>query len=165
MIVMSTVERVQSGPASASNLSLVQAINAAIADLFAVYLKTKNFHWHVSGPHFREYHLLLDEQAAEILAATDPLAERVRKQAGRTITSIGQIARLQQVRDNDQEALTAEEMLGELRLDNQALVAAFRQIKALAEASGDNATSGLADQLTDEAERRAWFLRETCAIA
>lgn len=161
MIVMSPVDTIPPPRSATSNLSLVQALNAVIADLFAVYLKTKNFHWHVCGPHFREYHLLLDEQAAEILAATDPLAERVRKQGCRTLTSIGQIGRLQQIRDNDREAVSAVEMLEELRQDNQTLVLGFREIKALAEEAGDNATSGLVDQLTDEAERRVWFLRQT----
>lgn len=143
------------------NRTVIDALNQVLADSFALYLKTKNFHWHVSGPHFRDYHLLLDEQAAQILASTDLIAERVRKQGGRTLTSIGDIARRQRIADNDAEAVTANAMLTELRADNLALVAGFRDAKELADKAGDNASSGLLDQWTDEAEQRAWFLGES----
>lgn len=141
--------------------ALPEALNRLLADSFALYFKTKNFHWHVSGPHFRDYHLLLDEQATQILAATDIIAERVRKSGHSTLRSIGDIARRQTVRDNDAEHVSATDMLNELRTDNLALVAALREIKALADAGGDNATSGLVDGWTDEAEQRAWFLFES----
>ncbi|MEK6541080.1 MAG: DNA starvation/stationary phase protection protein [Pseudomonadota bacterium] len=141
--------------------ALPEALNRLLADSFALYFKTKNFHWHVSGPHFRDYHLLLDEQATQILAATDFIAERVRKSGHTTLRSIGDIARRQTVRDNDAEHVSAADMLNELRYDNLALVAALREIKALADAGGDNATSGLVDGWTDEAEQRAWFLLES----
>lgn len=141
--------------------ALPEALNRLLADSFALYFKTKNFHWHVSGPHFRDYHLLLDEQAMQILAATDIIAERVRKSGHSTLRSIGDIARRQTVRDNDAELVSAADMLSELRDDNLALVAALREIKALADAGGDNATSGLVDGWTDEAEQRAWFLIES----
>lgn len=143
------------------NRTIIDALNQVLADSFALYLKTKNFHWHVSGPHFRDYHLLLDEQAAQILASTDLIAERVRKQGGRTLTSIGDIARRQRIADNDAEAVAANAMLTELRADNLALVAGFRDAKELADKAGDNASSGLLDQWTDEAEQRAWFLGES----
>lgn len=143
------------------NRTVIDALNQVLADSFALYLKTKNFHWHVSGPHFRDYHLLLDEQAAQILASTDLIAERVRKQGGRTLTSIGDIARRQRIADNDAEAVAANAMLTELRADNLALVAGFRDAKELADKAGDNASSGLLDQWTDEAEQRAWFLGES----
>ncbi|MEQ1688203.1 MAG: DNA starvation/stationary phase protection protein [Sphingopyxis sp.] len=143
---------------------LPDALNALLADYFALYLKTKNFHWHVSGPHFRDYHLLLDEQAAQILATTDVIAERVRKSGHPTLRSIGDIARRQSLRDNDGTHIGAADMLSELRNDNLALIAALRDIKALADASGDNATSGLVDTWTDEAEQRAWFLHESGKI-
>jgi starvation-inducible DNA-binding protein len=143
------------------NRTVIDALNQVLADSFALYLKTKNFHWHVSGPHFRDYHLLLDEQAAQILASTDLIAERVRKQGGRTLTSIGDIARRQRIADNDAQSLSANAMLTELRADNFALVAGYRDAKELADQVGDNASSGLLDQWTDEAEQRAWFLGES----
>lgn len=146
-----------------TNRSHIDALNDALADSFALYLKTKNFHWHVTGPHFRDYHLLLDEQAAEILAMTDPMAERVRKQGGRTLTSIGDIARRQRIADNDAAGVDAQAMLRELRADNLALVAALKEVKSLADAADDNATSGIVDQWSDEAEQRAWFLLESLA--
>ena len=135
-------------------------LNPLLADVFALYLKTKNFHWHVSGPYFRDYHLLFDEQAAEILAVTDAIAERARKTGNRTLTSIGDIARHQTIRDNDAEFVTPQEMLAELRADNLHMVEGFRKAKAVADEAKDNATSGLVDAWTDEAERRAWFLFE-----
>lgn len=140
---------------------LPDALNRLLADCFALYFKTKNFHWHVSGPHFRDYHLLFDEQAGQILATTDLIAERVRKSGHASLRSIGDVARRQTLRDNDAEHVNAADMLSELRNDNLALIAALREIKALADASGDNATSGLVDGWTDEAEQRAWFLVES----
>lgn len=140
--------------------SVADALNRALADSYAVYLKTKNFHWHVSGPHFRDYHLLLDDQAAQILGATDAIAERVRKIGKTTLRSIGDIARHQTIADNDAEFVPAADMLAELREDNLKLVEAFRAVKRAAEDAGDNATSGIVDTWTDEAEERAWFLFE-----
>ena len=140
---------------------LHEALNLLLADSFALYLKAKNFHWHVSGPHFRDYHLLLDEQASQILATTDRIAERVRKTGGTTLRSIGHIARLQRIADSDSEDLTAEAMLTALRDDNRALIASIREVKERADEAGDNATSSLADDLTDGAEERAWFLSES----
>jgi starvation-inducible DNA-binding protein len=136
------------------------ALNALLADVFTLYLKTKNFHWHVSGPHFRDYHLLLDDQAAQIYGVTDAIAERVRKTGNVTIRSIGDIARRQTIKDNDQEFVAPGDMLGELRDDNLKLVESFRAVKQAAEDAGDNATSGIVDEWTDQAEERAWFLFE-----
>jgi starvation-inducible DNA-binding protein len=141
--------------------ALADAMNGLLADSFALYLKTKNFHWHVAGPHFREYHLLLDDHAAQILAITDAIAERVRKNGHRTLTSIGDIARRQTVADNDKSGVAAESMLKELRDDNLAFVAKLRAVKELAGDAGDNATDGLVDDWTDQAQERAWFLTET----
>jgi len=141
--------------------SVAEALNASLADCFALYLKTKNFHWHVSGPHFRDYHLMLDEQAAQILGVTDLIAERVRKIGGTTLRSIGDVARRQTIVDNDREQVPASDMLAELRDDNLKLVEQFRAVKAAAESAGDNATSGIVDDWTDEAEQRAWFLFES----
>ncbi len=143
-----------------SNHKTHDALNAVLADSFALYLKTKNFHWHVSGPHFRDYHLLLDEQAAQILATTDIIAERVRKTGGTTLRSIGDIARRQRIKDNDADSVSAADMLAELRTDNLALVDSLKDLKDLVDAARDNATSGVVDQWTDEAEQRAWFLLE-----
>lgn len=143
--------------------ALAEAMNGLLADSFALYLKTKNFHWHVSGPHFREYHLLLDDHATQILAITDAVAERVRKNGHRTLTSIGDIARRQSIADNDKSGVSAEAMLKELRDDNVALVATLRAVKELAGQAGDNATDGIVDDWTDQAQERAWFLAETLA--
>lgn len=140
--------------------SVADALNAALADCYAVYLKTKNFHWHVSGPHFRDYHLLLDDQATQILGVTDAIAERVRKIGNTTLRSIGDISRRQSIVDNDREFVAATDMLAELREDNLKLVERFRDVKRAAEDAGDNATSGIVDDWTDEAEERAWFLFE-----
>lgn len=145
---------------SNSASSVAHALNGILADSFALYLKTKNFHWHVSGPHFRDYHLLLDDQAVQILAATDLIAERVRKQGHATLRSIGDIARRQSIRDNDAEFVSAADMLAELRDDNLALVDRLRDTKEIVDLAKDNATSGLIDSWTDEAEGRAWFLLE-----
>ena len=141
--------------------TVADALNSALADCYALYLKTKNFHWHVSGPHFRDYHLMLDEQAAEILGTTDDIAERVRKTGNTTLRSIGDIARRQTIRDNDAEFVSADAMLAELREDNLKLVESFRVVKEASEAASDNATSGIVDEWTDQAEERAWFLFET----
>ncbi len=140
-----------------------EALNQVLADSFALYLKTKNFHWHVAGPHFRDYHLLLDDQAQQILAITDPIAERVRKRGGTTLRSIGHVGRLQTIADNDKEQVDAAAMLGELRRDNDALADGLRTARELAEQEGDSATSSLIDDWIDQAEQRSWFLRETAA--
>jgi starvation-inducible DNA-binding protein len=136
------------------------ALNIMLADMFALYLKTKNFHWHVSGPHFRDYHLLLDEQAEQIFAATDDIAERVRKIGGTTLRSIGHVGRLQRVLDNDAEYVTPLDMLAELREDNKELTARLRETHDLCDEHGDVATTSLIENWIDEAERRTWFLFE-----
>ena len=146
--------------ASNATKSVKDALNAILADSFALYLKTKNFHWHVSGPHFRDYHLLLDEQAAQIFASTDDIAERVRKTGNTTLRSIGDIARHQTINDNDQDFVAPQDMLKELRNDNLKLVESLREAKDLADQAKDNATSAMIDDWTDQAERRAWFLFE-----
>ena len=140
--------------------SVADALNAVLADVYVLYLKTKNFHWHVSGPHFRDYHLMLDEQATQILATTDVIAERVRKIGATTLRSIGHIGRVRRIEDNDRDFVPAHEMLAELHRDNLSLVEHFREAKRVAEEAGDNATSGLIDGWTDEADERAWFLFE-----
>lgn len=140
---------------------LVAALNAILADLFVLYIKTKNFHWHVTGLHFRDYHLLLDNQAAQVLGVTDPLAERVRKLGGRTLGSIGDIARIQRLPDNNEVSLGATEMLAELRRDNAQLVNEMREAHQLTGARGDVATASLLENWIDEAEERLWFLSAT----
>lgn len=140
--------------------AVAEALNRVLADSYALYLKTKNFHWHVSGPHFRDYHLMLDEQAAQILGTTDDIAERVRKTGNTTLRSIGDIARHQTIADNDADFVSADDMLAELREDNRKLVELLREAKSAAEEAGDNGTDGLIDDWTDEAEERAWFLFE-----
>lgn len=140
--------------------SVAEALNGVLADSYALYFKTKNFHWHVSGPHFRDYHLMFDEQAAQILATTDLIAERVRKTGNTTLRSIGDISRHQSIKDNDAEFVSPGDMLKELRQDNLNLVEAFRAAKEAATEAGDNATEGIIDDWTDEAEERAWFLFE-----
>ncbi len=139
---------------------LSDALNALLADVFALYIKTKNFHWHMSGPHFRDYHLLLDEQADQIFNITDDIAERVRKIGGQTIRSIGHIARLQRIADNDYEFVPAHGMLEELQADNKALVHSLREAHEVASDANDYATTSLIEVWIDEAERRAWFLFE-----
>ena len=139
---------------------LSAALNTLAADVFALYLKTKNFHWHVSGPHFRDYHLLLDEQADQIFATTDAIAERVRKIGGTTLRSIGHIAKLQRVIDNDADFVTPLDMLAELRDDNKQLAAAMRETHDLCDEHGDVATASMLEVWIDEAERRVWFLFE-----
>jgi starvation-inducible DNA-binding protein len=143
--------------------TVADALNAVLADSFALYIKTKNFHWHISGPHFRDYHRLLDEQATQILAATDLIAERVRKIGGTTLRSIGHIARLSQIADNDADQLPAADMLNALRTDTLTLIATLKTAKVLADQAGDNASSGAIDTWTDEAEQRAWFLQAAVA--
>src|SRR5438105_1837200 len=139
---------------------ITAAMNAILADVFALYVKTKNFHWHMSGPHFRDYHLLLDEHADQIFATTDPIAERVRKIGGTTLHSIGHVARLQRVADNDADFVTPLDMLAELREDNKQLAANMRETHDLCDEHGDVATASLLEVWIDEAERRVWFLFE-----
>jgi starvation-inducible DNA-binding protein len=140
---------------------IAAAMNGVLADVFALYLKTKNFHWHLSGPHFRDYHLLLDEQAEQLFAMTDPIAERVRKVGERTITSIGQIGRLQRIADNDAVYVEPSDMLAELCEDNRALTAKLRAAHGLCDEHEDVATVTLIEPWIDETERRTWFLFET----
>jgi starvation-inducible DNA-binding protein len=137
-------------------------LNSLLADAFALHLKTKNFHWHVSGPHFRDYHALLDEHARQIFAMTDGLAERVRKVGARTLRSIGDIARRQRLLDNDADNPTTPEMLAELCEDNQQLASYMREAHAVCEEHGDVASTRLLENLIDEAERRVWQLAEIC---
>jgi starvation-inducible DNA-binding protein len=136
------------------------ALNILLADMFTLYLKTKNFHWHMSGPHFRDYHLLLDEQGDQIFATTDAIAERVRKIGGTTLRSIGHISRLKRLADNDAEFVTAKDMLAELRDDNKRLTASLRETHEVCDEYNDVATTSLLEIWIDEAERRAWFLFE-----
>src|SRR5438874_920415 len=137
------------------------AMNAILADVFALYLKTKNFHWHMSGPHFRDYHLLLDEHAEQLFAMTDDIAERVRKIGGMTLHSIGQISKMQRVSDNDAEYVEPLDMIAELREDNKELTARLREAHNVCEEHGDIATASLIETWIDETERRTWFLFET----
>jgi len=136
------------------------ALNALLADTFSLYLKTKNFHWHMSGPHFRDYHLLLDEQAGQLYATTDPMAERVRKLGELTLHSVGEIARTARVLDNDAPYVETLDMLAELRDDNQTMAARMREAHGLCDEHGDVATASLLEVWIDEAERRTWFLFE-----
>jgi len=152
--------QIRSDPGGEVNEDLIGALNILLADLFALFVKTKNFHWHISGPHFRDYHLLLDEQAEQIFAVTDTVAERVRKLGGGTIRSIGQIAMLQRVLDNDHDYVSPLDMLGELRKDNQWLAKEMRETHSLCDDRGDVATASLLEVWIDEAERRVWFLSE-----
>jgi starvation-inducible DNA-binding protein len=136
------------------------AMNAILADVFALHLKTKNFHWHMSGPHFRDYHLLLDEQADQLYAMTDPIAERIRKLGGTTLRSIGHIGRLQRVVDNDADYVEPQDMLAEVREDNQELAARLREVHNVCDEHRDIATASLIEVWIDETERRTWFLFE-----
>jgi len=147
-------------PAATKDISA--ALNGILADAFALYLKTKNFHWHMSGPHFRDYHLLLDEQADQIFAMTDPIAERVRKVGGTTLRSISHIARIQRVLDNDAEYVEPEDMLAELREDNTTLTTRLREVHNVCEEHRDIASASLIEVWIDETERRSWFLFEVC---
>src|SRR6202034_4375173 len=135
-------------------------LNVILPDAFALYLKTKNFHWHVSGPHFRDYHLLLDEQSEQIFATTDDIAERVRKIGGTTLRSIGQVSKLQTIKDNDEGFVPAHEMLRELMNDNKHIAASMRECHELADKHDDAATAGLLENFIDGTERRTWFLLE-----
>ena len=141
-----------------SRTALVTSLNALLADCFALYLKTKSFHWHVAGPQFRDLHLLFDDQATEIFALTDLIAERVRKNGADTLTSIGAIGRMSRITDQDGTTQGPEAMIAELQADNEALIAALRETKTAAGAAGDNATDGAIDDWTDQAEQRVWFL-------
>ncbi|QHN03958.1 DNA starvation/stationary phase protection protein [Granulicella sp. WH15] len=136
------------------------ALNALLADVFSLYLKTKNFHWHMSGPHFRDYHLLLDDHGDQIFGMTDDIAERVRKLGGTTIRSIGHIARLQRIEDNDAEYVTPKDMLSELHEDEKALVLNMRAAHTLCDDAGDVATASLLENWIDQSQRRSWFLFE-----
>ena len=137
-----------------------KALNVLLADAFALYVKTKNFHWHVSGRHFRDYHLLLDEQADAIFATTDPIAERVRKLGGITLRSVGQMSKLQTIQDNNEDYVPPREMLRELMEDNKKMAAAMRKVHKLADDHEDRGTAQLLELFIDETERRTWFLFE-----
>jgi starvation-inducible DNA-binding protein len=139
---------------------IAAALNALLADSFALYLKTKNFHWHMSGPHFRDYHLLLDEQADQLYASTDVIAERVRKIGATTLRSVGHISRLQRLLDNDAEYVSPLDMLAELRDDNQQTLTHLRELHTLCDEHGDVASASLIENWIDETERRIWFLFE-----
>jgi starvation-inducible DNA-binding protein len=142
-------------------VDITGALNALLADVFTLYLKTKNFHWHMTGPHFRDYHLLLDDHGDQLFAMTDEIAERVRKIGGTTIRSIGNIARLQRIPDNDAEYVTPKDMLSELREDEKALVSSMRAVHTVCDEAGDVATASLLENWIDQGERRIWFLFET----
>jgi starvation-inducible DNA-binding protein len=144
----------------AATKDIAAAMNAILADVFALYLKTKNFHWHMSGPHFRDYHLLLDEQADQLFAMTDAIAERVRKIGGSTLKSIGHIGRLQRVQDNDVDYVEPQDMLAEVREDNKGLAARLREVHNVCDEHRDIATASLIEVWIDETERRTWFLYE-----
>ena len=145
--------------------ALSAKLNEILADAFALYLKTKNFHWHVSGPHFRDYHLLLDEQSEQIFATTDDIAERVRKIGGTTLRSIGQISKLQTIKDNDESFVPAHEMLRELMNDNKQVAASMRECHELCDKHDDVATASILENFIDETERRTWFLFEASRAA
>jgi starvation-inducible DNA-binding protein len=149
----------------AATKDIAGAMNAILADVFALYLKTKNFHWHMSGPHFRDYHLLLDEQADQLFAMTDAIAERVRKIGGSTVKSVGHISRLQRVTDNDVDYVQPQDMLAEVREDNKALAARLREAHNVCEEHRDIATASLIEVWIDETERRTWFLFEAARQA
>ncbi|MGN6584267.1 MAG: Dps family protein [Rhizobiaceae bacterium] len=146
---------------SNASRDIAAALTALLADVFALYVKTKNFHWHMSGPHFRDYHLLLDEQSAQIFAMTDDIAERARKVGGTTLRSIGQIAKLKHIEDNDADFVTPEDMLAELKEDNLMLTQRMRETHDVCDEHGDVATASLLETWIDEAERRTWFLFES----
>src|SRR5437879_967320 len=148
----------------AATKDIAAAMNGILADMFALYMKTKNFHWHMSGPHFRDYHLLLDEQSEQIFATTDAIAERVRKIGAMTLRSIGQIGRLQRILDNDAGFVTPLDMLAELRDDNKQLVGSLREAHAVCDEHGDVASASLLENWIDEAERRVWFLFESTRV-
>jgi starvation-inducible DNA-binding protein len=143
-----------------ASADIAGGMNGILADVFSLYMKTKNFHWHMSGPHFRDYHLLLDEQADQLYAMTDPIAERIRKTGGSTLRSIGHIARIQRIKDNDAEYVDPQDMLAELREDNQTLAARLREVHGVVDELRDIATASLIETWIDETERRTWFLFE-----
>jgi starvation-inducible DNA-binding protein len=144
-----------------SKTELIAALNGALADTYALYIKTKNFHWHVAGPRFRDLHLMFDEQAQQMLATVDIIAERARKMDGDTLTSIGAIAKLTRIKDQDSTSIGPDTMVAELMADNETLHARLETLKEAAEAAGDNATSALVDEWIDACEERIWFLRQT----
>src|SRR5277367_2277871 len=146
-----------------ASADIAGGMNAILADVYALYMKTKNFHWHMSGPHFRDYHLLLDEQADQLFAMTDAIAERVRKTGGSTLRSIGHISRIQRVLDNDEDYVEPSDMLAELREDNASLTASMREVHDLCDTHRDIASASLLEVWIDETERRAWFLFESMA--
>jgi starvation-inducible DNA-binding protein len=148
-----------------ATIAVGAALNPLIADAFALYIKTKNFHWHVSGPHFRDYHLLLDEQGDQIFAMTDELAERVRKIGGTTLRSIGHIAKLQRITDNDAEFVAPSDMLRELMEDNKAFTASMREAHEVASKNDDSATTSLLENFIDATEKRTWFLFEATRLS
>jgi starvation-inducible DNA-binding protein len=167
-IIRSEAKRLRNAPlitptdlGAAASADIAGGMNGILADVFALYLKTKNFHWHMSGPHFRDYHLLLDEQADQLYAMTDPIAERVRKTGGATLRSIGHIARMQRIKDNDAEYVDPQDMLAELREDNQTLAARLREVHDVVDEHRDIATASLIENWIDETERRTWFLFES----
>ena len=147
-------------PESVRKISVAMSI--LLADVFALYVKTKNFHWHMSGSHFRDYHLLLDEHGDQLFAMTDDIAERVRKIGGTTLRSIGQMARVTRIADNDADYVTPKDMLSELWEDNKALVLYLKNVHSLCDGAGDVASASVIENWIDEAQRRAWFLYETC---
>jgi starvation-inducible DNA-binding protein len=155
------VAQTSTGTTSEGKLAIAHALNAVIADLFALYVKTKNFHWHMTGPHFRDYHLLLDDQSEQVLATIDPAAERVRKLGQTTLRSVGQIASLQRIADSDAEAVTPTHMLAELRADNSLLISALRDLHDVCDSESDVATASFVETWIDEAEGRVWFLAES----
>lgn len=160
----SDVQKTLASPAglSADKVKAISAsLNQVLADAFALYLKTKNFHWHMTGRHFRDYHLLLDEQAAQVYGITDDVAERVRKVGGTTLKSIGHIAKLQKIRDNDKDNVSPSDMLNELRQDNATFIEILRKAHDVADEAEDAATTSMIEIWLDEAERRQWFLFET----
>jgi len=150
-------------PGNNSKTELIAALNGALADTFALYLKTKNFHWHVSGPRFRDLHLMFDEQAQQLFGTVDLIAERARKQDGETLTSIGSIAKLARIKDQDSTSIGPDAMVVELKGDNETLHDRLVELKDAAEAANDNATSALVDEWIDACEQRIWFLRETAS--
>ena len=159
----STATLADSNAVSVHNIS--EELNTLLADVFALYLKTKNFHWHVSGPHFRDYHVLLDEQSAQILATTDDMAERVRKIGATTLRSVGHIARLQRVEDNDAEYVAPLDMLLELMADNKVFAANLRRAHKVCDEHDDVASASLIENWIDETEKRTWFLYEASRVA
>ena len=146
---------------SKASMDIAGGMNAILADVFALYMKTKNFHWHMSGPHFRDYHVLLDEQADQLYAMTDPIAERIRKTGGSTLRSIGHITRIQRVKDNDAEYVDPLDMLAELREDNRDFAARLREVHDMVDEHRDIGTASLIESWIDETERRTWFLFES----